>query len=65
MALIALPFMLAFLIWFAVRTDNVLLGIGLAVGSVLGTWWHDKRGVRRQARRDAGAADYDAVCEPR
>lgn len=33
LALIALPF---------------LLVIGLAVGSVIGTWWHDKRKNRRR-----------------
>ena len=49
LALIALPFLLAFLIWFAVRTDNVLLGIGLAIGSVIGTWWRDKRKARKKA----------------
>ena len=49
LALISLPFLLAFLIWFAVRTDNVLLGIGLAIGSVIGTWWRDKRKVRKKA----------------
>ncbi|WP_165979713.1 hypothetical protein [Kocuria rosea] len=43
LALIALPFLLAFLIWFAVRSDNVLLMIGLAIGPVIGTWWRDKR----------------------
>ncbi|MEX5256664.1 hypothetical protein [Kocuria arenosa] len=54
LALIAMPFLLAFLIWFAVRTDNVLLGIGLAVGSVIGTSWRDKRKARKQARHDTG-----------
>ncbi|MEX5307615.1 hypothetical protein RF644_17860 [Kocuria sp. CPCC 205258] len=64
-ALISLPFLLAFLIWFAVRTDNVLLGIGLAIGSVIGTQWRDKRKARKQARQDARAADYDAMPESR
>ncbi|MEX5235999.1 hypothetical protein [Kocuria arenosa] len=50
LALISLPFLLVFLIWFAVRTDNVLLGIGLAIGSVIGTWWRDKRKARKKAK---------------
>ena len=54
LALIALPFLLAFLIWFAVHTDNVLLAIGLAVGVWGGMWWHDKRKARKKARRDSG-----------
>ena len=57
LAIIALPFLLAFLIWFAVRTDNVFLGIGLAIGSVIGTWWRDRRKARKQARRDSVPAD--------
>ncbi|MGQ1798020.1 hypothetical protein ACT4S5_12915 [Kocuria oceani] len=55
LALTALPFLLAFLIRFAMRTDNVLLVIGPAVGSVLGsvlgTCWHDHRTARWEARR--------------
>lgn len=46
LALIALPFLLAFLIWFTVRTDNVVLAVGMTVSAVVGTWWHDKRRSR-------------------
>ncbi|WP_158041296.1 hypothetical protein [Kocuria sp. CNJ-770] len=46
-----MPFLLAFLIRHAVRTDNMLLAIGLVVGSVLGTRWHDRRKARKKARR--------------
>lgn len=52
LALIALPFLLAFLIWFAVRTDNVLLGIGLAVGVWGGMWLDGKRKARRRQRAE-------------
>ncbi|MGQ1798054.1 hypothetical protein ACT4S5_13090 [Kocuria oceani] len=48
LALIALPFLLVFLVWFAVRTDNVLLGIGLAVGTGVGMWADGKRKARRR-----------------
>ena len=54
LALIALPILLALLIWFAVRTDNVLLGIGLAVGMWGGMWLDGKRKARKKARRDSG-----------
>lgn len=53
-ALIALPILLVFLIWLAVRTDNVLLGIGLAVGMWGGMWLDGKRKARKKARRDSG-----------
>ncbi|MFI7744322.1 hypothetical protein [Kocuria rhizosphaericola] len=52
LALIALPFLLAFLIWFAVRTDNVVLAIGLAVGLWGGTWLDGKRKARRRRRAE-------------
>ncbi|WP_272027655.1 hypothetical protein [Kocuria rosea] len=50
LALIALPFLLAFLIWFAVRTDNVVFAVGMTVSAVIGTWWHDKRKSRTKER---------------
>jgi hypothetical protein len=56
LALIALPFLLAFLIWFAVRTDNVLLGIGLAVGVWGGMWLDGKRKARKRAQRGSVTA---------
>ncbi|MEX5303248.1 hypothetical protein [Kocuria sabuli] len=52
LALISLPFLLAFPIWFAVRTDNVLLLIVSAIGAVLGTGTGDKRRARRRQRAD-------------
>lgn len=52
LALIAFPFLLAFLIWFAVRTDNVALAIGMTISAVAGTWWHDKRKSRARPPRD-------------
>ena len=52
LALIAFPFLLAFLIWFAVRTDNVALAIGMTISAVVGTWWHDKRKSRARPPRD-------------
>lgn len=52
LALISLPFLLAFLIWFAVRTDNVLLLVVSVIGAVLGTWTGDKRRARRRQRAD-------------
>lgn len=51
LALIASPFLLAFLIWFAIRTDNVALAIGMTISAVVGTWWHDKRKSRARQRR--------------
>ena len=54
LALIALPFLLAFLIWFAVHTDNVLL-VGLsAIGGLIGMRISGKWRVRRrsQGRRE-------------
>lgn len=56
LALISLPFLLAFLIWFAVRTDNVLLGIVSVVGAVIGTWISDKRKARKKARQVSESA---------
>ncbi|MUN63815.1 hypothetical protein GMA12_11810 [Kocuria sediminis] len=51
-ALLAFPFLLAFLIWFAARTDNVALAIGMTISAVVGTWWHDKRKSRARQRRN-------------
>ncbi|NVC25192.1 hypothetical protein E7Z53_17350 [Kocuria salina] len=49
LALISLPFLLAFLIWFAVRTDNVLQMIGLMAVVWGGMWLDDKRKARKKA----------------
>lgn len=49
LALIALPIMLALLIWFAVSTDNVVLLIASVIGAVIGTWIGDKRKARKKA----------------
>ncbi|GEO96817.1 hypothetical protein [Kocuria turfanensis] len=57
LALIALPFLLAFLIWCAVRTDSVLLGVGLAVGVWGGMLLDGKRKARKRARQDSVPAD--------
>ncbi|TDL46507.1 hypothetical protein [Kocuria rosea] len=49
LALIASPILLALLIWFAVRTDNVVLLIVSVIGAVIGTWIGDKRKARKKA----------------
>jgi hypothetical protein len=45
---IVITFMLGFLVWFAVVTDNVLLVTVSTVGAVIGTWLGRVRKTRRR-----------------